>query len=165
MRKKILVFVLTMVLLTSFSVQAFACTPKLNTSFVQIPKITVKFDEKTEKAIGEAAEKFIEKDALEKTTIQSASYFCKTLRYGTYSCLSARWNEVENATSYDVKIAKSDGTEKVFSTSCSSFIASSYFDDFLSSGMDGAVIKVKAYGENETFGLWSDEMSVSKFDF
>lgn len=45
------------------------------------------------------------------------------------------------------------------------FIASNYSDDFLSSGMDDAVIKVKAYEENETFSLWSDEMSVSKFDF
>lgn len=110
-------------------------------------------------------QQFIEKNVLEKPTIQSASYFRKTLRYGTYSCLNVRWDEVENATSYEVKVTKSDGTEKVFSTSYSFFIASNYSDDFLSSGMDDAVIKVKAYGENETFSLWSDEMSVSKFDF
>lgn len=64
-----------------------------------------------------------------------------------------------------MKVTKSDGTEKVFSTSYSFFIASNYSDDFLSSGMDDAVVKVKAYGEDETFSLWSDEATVSRFDF
>lgn len=164
-RSKLLAVVCATVLSMSCVTPVFACTPKLNPPSVHIPEITVKFDEKMEKAFEEAAKKFIEKNVLEKPTIQSASYFRKTLRYGTYSCLNVRWDEVENATSYEVKVTKSDGTEKVFSTSYSFFIASNYSDDFLSSGMDDAVIKVMAYGENETFSLWSDEMSVSKFDF
>ena len=43
----------------------FACTPKLNPPSVHIPEITVKFDEKMEKAFEEAAKKFIEKEKKE----------------------------------------------------------------------------------------------------
>lgn len=118
-RSKLLAVVCATVLSMSCVTPVFACTPKLNPPSVHIPEITVKFDEKMEKAFEEAAKKFIEKNVLEKPTIQSASYFCKTLRYGTYSCLNVRWDEVENATSYEVKVTKSDGTEKVFSTSYS----------------------------------------------
>lgn len=166
MRKmKKLATVLTATLTLTCAVPTMACTPPLNPPKIDIPEITVKIDDKLQSAIDAAAKKFIEKNALEKPTIQSASYFRKTLRYGTYSCLNVRWDEVENATSYEVKVTKSDGTEKVFSTSYSSFIASNYSDDFLSSGMDDAVIKVKAYGENETFSLWSDNVVVTTYNF
>lgn len=164
-RSKLLAVVCATALSMSCVTPVFACTPKLNTPSVHIPEITVKFDEKMEKAFEEAAKKFIEKNVLEKPTIQSAYYFNKTLRYGTYSCLNVRWDEVEDATSYEVKVTKSDGTEKVFSTSYPALIMSNYSDDFVSSGMDDAVVKVKAYGEDETFSLWSDEATVSRFDF
>lgn len=164
-RSKLLAVVCATALSMSCVTPVLACTPRLNPPSVKIPEITVKIDDQLENAFSEAAKKFIEKNILEKPTIQSAPYFGKNFKYGTYSCLNVRWNKVENATSYEVKVIKSDGTEKAFSTSYPALIMSNYSDDFVSSGMDDAVVKVKAYGEDETFSLWSDEVTVSRFDF
>ena len=164
-RNKLLAIVCASILSVSCVTPVFACTPKLDIPSVKIPDITVKLDDNLEAAISAAAKKFIEKNVLEKPVIKNASYLYKVLRYGTYSCLNVRWDEVENATSYEVKVTKSDGTEKVFNTSYPAFITSNYSDDFISSGMDDAVIRIKAYGEDETFSLWSDEVTVSRFNF
>lgn len=164
-RNKLAAIVCATILSVSCVTPVFACTPKLNPPSVKIPDITVKLDDKLQDAISAAAKKFIEKNVLEEPVIQNASYFYKTLRYGTYSCLNIKWDEVENATSYEVKVTKSDGTEKVFSASYPAFITSNYSDDFISSGMDDAVVRVKAYGVDETFSLWSDEVTVSRFSF
>ena len=60
-RSKLLAVVCATVLSMSCVTPVFACTPKLNPPSVHIPEITVKFDEKMEKAFEEAAKKFIEK--------------------------------------------------------------------------------------------------------
>ncbi len=38
-------------------------------------------------------------------------------------------------------------------------------DDFVANGMDGATVKVKAYGNGDKFSLWSDEVTIYRFDF
>ena len=60
-RSKLLAVVCATALSMSCVTPVFACTPKLNPPSVHIPEITVKFDEKMEKAFEEAAKKFIEK--------------------------------------------------------------------------------------------------------
>lgn len=37
-------------------------------------------------------------------------------------------------------------------------------DDFMD-GMDGATVKVKAYGDNDTFGCWSDGTNIVRFGY
>ena len=37
-------------------------------------------------------------------------------------------------------------------------------DEFIMEGMDGAKVKVRAYGENDTFGVWSEKKEVSGVD-
>ena len=61
-RSKLLAVVCATALSMSCVTPVFACTPKLNPPSVHIPEITVKFDEKMEKAFEEAAKKFIEKN-------------------------------------------------------------------------------------------------------
>ena len=95
-RNNLLAIVCASILSVSCVTPVFACTPKLNPPSVKIPDITVKLDDKLQDAISAAAKKFIEKNVLEEPVIQNASYFYKTLRYGTYSCLNIKWDEVEN---------------------------------------------------------------------
>lgn len=54
-RSKLLAVVCATALSMSCVTPVFACTPKLNPPSVHIPEITVKFDEKMEKAFEEAA--------------------------------------------------------------------------------------------------------------
>ena len=163
--KKLIAVVLMAVLTLACTVPTMACTPPLNPPKIDIPEITVKIDDKLQSAIDEAAKKFIEKNVLEKPVVKYASYIKRTSRYGTYGYLSVQWDKVDNATSYEVKVTKSDGTQKTYKTSYAVLVKSNYADEFLDDGMDGATVKVKAYGVDETFSLWSDEVDVDQYNF
>lgn len=163
--KKLLATVLLVALTLTCAVPTMACTPPLNPPKIDIPEITVKIDDKLQSAIDEAAKKFWEKNVLEKPVVKYASYIKRTSRYGTYGCLSVSWDKVDNATSYEVIVIKADGTKKTYTTSYNTLVRANYFDEFLDDGMNGATVRVKAYGENETFSLWSDNMVVTTYNF
>lgn len=163
--KKLLATVLLVALTLTCAVPTMACTPPLNPPKIDIPEITVKIDDKLQSAIDEAAKKFWEKNVLEKPVVKYASYIKRTSRYGTYGCLSVSWDKVDNATSYEVIVIKADGTKKTYTTSYNTLVRANYFDEFLDDGMNGATVRVKAYGENETFSLWSDNVVVTTYNF
>lgn len=37
--------------------------------------------------------------------------------------------------------------------------------DLLWHGMDGATVRVRAYGDNDTFGCWSDDTNIARFGY
>lgn len=163
--RKLLVTVLLATLTLTCAVPTMACTPPLKPPHIDIPEIEVKIDDKIQDAIDAAAKKFLEKNVLEKPVVKYASYIKRTSRYGTYGCLSVQWDRVDNAISYEVEVTKSDGTQKTYKTSYAVLVKSNYADEFLDDGMDGATVKVKAYGVDETFSLWSDEVDVDQYNF
>lgn len=163
--KKLLATVLTATLTLTCAVPTMACTPPLNPPHVEIPEIEVKIDDKLQSAIDAAAKKFWEKNVLEKPSVKYTSYIKRTSRYGTYGCLSVQWDKVDNATHYEVMVTKTDGTKKTYTTSYNAFVRANYADEFLDDGMDGATVKVKAYGADETFSLWSDNVVVTTYNF
>lgn len=163
--RKLLAVVLVATLTLTCAVPTLACTPPLNPPKVEIPEITVKIDDKLQSAIDEAAKKFWEKNVLEKPVVKYASYIKRTSRYGTYGCLSVQWDAVENATSYEIMVTKADGNKKTYTTTYNGLIRANYCDKFLEEGLEEATIKVKAYGVDETFGLWSDNVVVTTYNF
>lgn len=163
--KKLLATVLTATLTLTCAVPTMACTPPLNPPKIDIPEITVKIDDKLQSAIDAAAKKFWEKNVLEKPVVKYASYIKRTSRYGTYGCLSVRWDAVENATSYEIMVTKADGNKKTYTTTYNGLIRANYCDKFLEEGLEEATIKVKAYGKDETFSLWSDNVVVTTYNF
>ncbi len=163
--KKIIAVVLMAVLTLACAVPALACTPPLKPPHIDIPEIEVKIDDKLQDAIDAAAKKFLEKNVLEKPVVKYASYIKRTSRYGTYGCLSVQWDRVDNAISYEVEVTKSDGTKKTYTTSYNAFVRANYYDEFLKDGLENATVRVKAYGENETFSLWSDNVVVTTYNF
>ena len=138
--KKLIAVVLMAVLTLACTVPTMACTPPLKPPHIDIPEIEVKIDDKLQAGIDAAAKKFIEKNVLSKPVIN-------------------------NATSYEVEVTKSDGTQKIYTTSYNAFVRANYYDEFLDDGMDGATVKVKAYGVDETFSLRSDEVDVDQYNF
>ena len=163
--RKLLATVLLATLTLTCAVPTMACTPPLNPPKVEIPDITVKIDDKLQSAIDEAAKKFWEKNVLEKPVVKYASYIKRTSRCGTYGCLSVQWDKADNATHYEVMVTKTDGTKKTYTTSYNAFVRANYYDEFLKDGLENATVRVKAYGENETFSLWSDEVDVDQYNF
>ena len=163
--KKLIAVVLMAVLTLACAVPTMACTPPLKPPHIDIPEITVKIDDKLQSAIDAAAKKFWKKNVLEKPVVKYASYIKRTSRYGTYGCLSVQWDKVDNATHYEVMVTKTDGMKKTYTTSYNAFVRANYYDEFLKDGLENATVRVKAYGENEIFSLWSDNMVVTTYNF
>ena len=146
-------------------VPVFACTPPLNPPSVKIPDINFQPDGALEDAINNAVKNWLEKCILGIPTVKYASYYKSASRYFHYSHVAVKWSEVENAISYKVRITKADGTYKEFDTTHTSFYSTNYNDDFIADGMDDATVMVRAYGENETFSLWSKTTTITRFRY
>lgn len=146
-------------------VPVFACTPPLNPPSVKIPDINFQPDGALEDAIDNAVKNWLEKCVLATPVVDYATYFKSTSRYFNYAVFSANWNKVENATSYKVRVTKADGTYKEFDVTYTSFYTTNYTDEFFADGMDGATVSVKAYGDNDTFGCWSDDTNITRFGY
>lgn len=146
------------------AVPVSACTPPLNPPSVEIPDINFEPDGALKDAIDNAVKNWLEKCVLGTPTVKYASYY-KSASYFHYAYVAVKWSEVENATSYKVRITKADGTYKEFDTTHTSFYATNYTDDFIADGMDGATVSVRACGNNDTFGCWSDDINITRFRY
>lgn len=146
-------------------VPVFACTPPLNPPSVKIPDINFQPDGALEDDINNAVKNWLEKCVLATPVVKYASYYKSVSRYFHYSHVAVKWTKVENATSYKVRITKADGSYKEFDTTYTSFYTTNYTDEFFADGMDGATVSVKAYGDNDTFGCWSDDTNITRFGY
>ena len=162
MKKLVSALIVTMMIAGS-TIPAYACTPKLNPPSVEIPDINFEPDDALKDAIDNAVKNWIEKCILGTPRMEYASYYKSASRYFNYSHVAVKWSKVENATSYKVRVTKADGTWKEYDTTHTAFYSTNYTDDFIADGMDGATVSVKAYGDNDTFGYWSDDTSITRF--
>lgn len=129
------------------TVPVSACTPPLNPPSVKIPDINFEPDGALKDAIDNAVKNWI------------------ASRYFHYAYVAVKWTKVENATSYRVRITKADGSYKEYDTTYTAFYSNNYTDAFITDGMDGATVSVKAYGDNDTFGCWSDDTNIVRFRY
>ena len=162
-KRKLVAIICALTLALSSAVPVSACTPPLNPPSVKIPDINFQPDGALKDAIDNYVKNWLEKCILGTPTVNYATYFKSASRYFNYSHVAVKWSEVENATSYKVRITKADGTWKEYDTTHTAFYSTNYTDDFIADGMDGATVSVKAYGDNDTFGWWSDETTINRF--
>lgn len=162
MKKLVSALIVTMMIAGS-TIPAYACTPPLNPPSVEIPDINFEPDDALKDAIDNAVKNWIEKCILGTPRMEYASYYKSVSRYFHYAYVAVKWSEVENATSYKVRITKTDGTWKEYDTTHTAFYATNYTDEFFADGMDDATVMVRAYGENETFSLWSKTTTITRF--
>lgn len=164
-RRKLVAIICALTLALSSAVPVLACTPPLKPPSVKIPDINFQPDGALEDAINNAVKNWLKKCVLGTPVVDYASYYKSALRYFNYACVAVKWSEVENATSYKVRITKTDGTWKEYDTTHTSFYSTNYNDDFIADGMDGATVSVRAYGDNSTFGYWSDDTKIVRFRY
>ena len=150
------IIALTLVMACSVVVQA-GFTPKYNIDIPEIPDIKVELSDEVKEAVNNAAQKQIEKMILDKPTIWHAEY----RTHDKYTSCIITWGKVEGATSYKVEIAKADGTKETYNAKGNWFYANSRYNKFFAEGIDGATVRVRAYGENETYSMWSDVVEIS----
>lgn len=164
-RRKLAAIICAFTLALYSTVPVLACTPPLKPPSVKIPDINFEPDDALKEAFDNAAKNWIEKCILEKPTVNYSTYFKSTSRYFNYAVFSANWNKVENATSYKVRITKADGTWKEYDTTYTAFYSTNYTDDFIANGMDGATVRIIAYGDNDTFSCWSETTTITRFGY
>lgn len=162
MKKLVSALIVTMMIAGS-TIPAYACTPPLKPPSVKIPDINFEPDDALKEAFDNAAKNWIEKCVLATPVVDYASYYKSTSRYFHYTCVAVKWSEVENATCYKVRITKTDGTWKEYDTTYTALYSTNYTDDFIADGMDDATVMVRAYGEDETFSLWSETTTITRF--
>lgn len=146
------IMALILVMACSMVVQA-GFTPKYSIDMPEIPDIKVELSDE----VKEAVKKQIEKMILDKPVVWNAE--CRT--HDKYTSCIITWGKVENATSYKVEIVKQDGTKKAYNVKGNWFYANSRYNKFFAEGIDGATVRVRAYGEEETYSMWSDVVEIS----
>ena len=167
--KKMVSLVTTLFLCASSTLPVFAATPKFSLNMPKIPEIHVELSDSMKEAVNQAVKKQIEKMILDKPQVTGASYRHKGTLYGTYSFLNIDWEEVEGATSYKVQVTKPDGTSKTYETSKTYLSLKEGSDDFITgcpkqkteNGVESATVKIRAYGEDETYSMWSEEKKIN----
>ena len=132
-------------------------TPRYDVDMPEIPDIKVELSDEVKEAVNNAAQKQIEKMILDKPTIWHAE--CRTHDKYT-SCIITR-GKVEGATSYKVEIAKADGEKETYNVKGNWLYVNSRYNKFIEEGMNGATVRVRAFGEDETYSMWSDVTEIS----
>lgn len=150
------IMALTLVMACSMVAQA-GFTPRYDVDMPEIPEIHVELSDEVKEAVNNAVQKQIEKMILDKPVVWNAE--CRT--HDKYTSCIITWGKVEGATSYKVEIAKSDGTKETYNAKGNWFYANSRYNKFFAEGIDGATVRVRAYGENETYSMWSDVVEIS----
>jgi hypothetical protein len=164
-RRKLVAIICALTLALSSAVPVSACTPPLKPPSVKIPDINFEPDDALKEAINNAVKNWLEKCILDTPVVEYASYYKSASRYFNYSHVAVKWTKVENTSYYKVRITKADGTWKEYDTTYTAFYSTNYTDDFIADGMDGATVEVRAYGDNDTFGWWSDAAAITRFGY
>lgn len=163
MKKKHTVIALITALVMACSMVAQAgFTPKYESHIPEIPEVKVELSDATKEAIDQAVKQQIEKMVLEQPVITSALYWQSTQRY-EYAIATIAWDKVEDATSYKIEITKADGTSKTYESQYNILSACNYNDEFVLPDLDGATVRVRAYGEDKTYSMWSDTVEINSF--
>ena len=150
------IMALTLVMACPMVAQA-GFTPRYDVDMPEIPDIKVELSDEVKEVVNNAAQKQIEKMILDKPTIWHAE--CRT--YDKYTSCIITWGKVDGATSYKVEIAKADGTKETYNVKGNWLYANSRYNDFIAEGMDGATVRVRAFGDDETYSMWSDVTEIS----
>lgn len=172
MKKLMKLFAITMALTMMISANAFACSPLYKPlseyGYTGVPDVEVELSDEAKVSIGNAVQDYISKMVLDTPEIKSATYWHKNY-FVRKSNLIVTWKPVENATSYKVEITKPDGTKKEYEAINTYLIMSEGADEFITgcfkqedeNGVQYATVRVRAYGDNETFSPWSDVAEIS----
>ena len=172
MKKLTKLFAITMALTMMISSNALACSPLYKPlseyGYTGVPDVEVELSDEAKASINNAVQDYISKMVLDTPEIKSATYWHKNY-FIRKSNLVIAWKPVEDATSYKVEITKPDGTKRTYETINTYLVLSEGSDEFITgcfkqeneNCVQYATVRVRAYGENETFSPWSDVAEIS----
>lgn len=146
-----IIMALTLAMALPMTAQA-GFTPQYDVDMPTIPDIHVKLPDATKDAIDQAVQKQLEKMTLDRPVITNASYWQTRYSSGLY----VTWHPVECATSHKVELTKQDGTVLDYDTQYN------WIYLYNTGDLAGATVRVRAYGEDEMYSLWSEPVEIAK---
>lgn len=153
--KKLGAVLLTGVIIAGANVNTYAVTPQYRP-----PKTDFTIDEIVSAVEDYLKEHPIEIGKLNDTKITQAIYYHKKL-YFNRARLQVRWDEVDKAKYYEVKVTKKNGESKIYNTSDTSLFVYEKSDNFVTDCMRSGKVKVRAVSEDGRHGDWSTEKTIS----
>ena len=164
--KKYIALLLTVTMIMTCGMTAFACTPQYDVDMPEIPEIHVELQDEYKDGIDKAVQEHLKEFKLLPTPkITKAAY----THFGSKSNLKIEWDSVEGATSYEVQITKADGTSKTYTTEDAELVIKLRKDDFINGCPKmlidkkwlPAKVKVRAMNNGDKgYSLWSDEKEI-----
>lgn len=170
--KKVTTFAVSIILLSGCAA-IFAATRPLAANTSEPSKALPQSSELQGKIVEETSEKQTENPpateiTLKVPTITQSIYYHKGTVYNEKGRTQIRWDEVENAESYEIEIIKVDGTTKIYTSKTGTLMLYDGDDDFINgclkvwkdSRLISASVRVRAVGANDQVSSWSEETKI-----
>lgn len=151
--KKLLSTIMALTLTMALPMTAQAgFTPMYDVDMPEIPDIHVELPDSTKDAIDQAVQNQLEKMVLSQPVITSTYHWQTRYTSGLY----VAWKPVNGATSHKVEVTMPDGTTATYDTQYN------WLYLYNVGNLDGATVRVKAYGEDGTYSLWSEPVEIRR---
>ena len=150
----------------SCTLSVFACSPTYKPpKLPKVPEIHVGIPDEYKDGVSQAIDEHIKENLniklLNTPTITECRYI-HGRAFWDKSRLQVRWDAVDEATSYEIKVTKSDGTEKTYTSDYTSLVINKDEDDFITGCVMGGTVKVRAVKDNGSlYSLWTEEDTIA----
>ena len=161
--KKFLSLVLVGTFIIGSSTTVLAVTPQWTNPIPEIPDISnIELPDSVKDKINSAVDEYLKDHPLDLDGIEflstpnvtSAKYVHSNF-FWNRNRLQINWDKVDKAKYYEVKVTKTDGTSKTYTSyNTSLFVYND--DDFITDCVRSGSVKVRACGENIGSSMWSD---------
>lgn len=151
--KKLLSTIMALTLTMALPMTAHAgFTPQYDVDMPEIPDIHVELTDQMKDAVDQAVQQQIEKMTLDRPVITNAYHWQTRYSSGLY----VAWNPVECATSHKVEVTKQDGAVLIYDARYN------WIYLYNTGDLNGATVRIRAYGEDETYSPWSEPVEIAK---
>lgn len=165
MKKKLVTIALMGALIIGAELPVHAVTPQWKNPVPDIPEIHITVPESIKDMIDEMVEDYFNRNPIEIETTETPKITQAIYRHGQSfydkTRLQVRWEKVNNADYYEIRVTKTNGESKMYKTSNTSLFVYEGSDDFVQDCIRSGSVEVRAYGKNGVYSVWSDKNTIS----
>ena len=167
--KKTLGLVLASTFIIGSSTTVLAVTPQWTNPIPEIPDISnIELPDSVKDKINSIVEDYFKDhpldfgdiEFLDAPNVTSAKYVHSNY-FWNRNRLQITWDKVDKAEYYEIKVTKTDGTAKTYTSYNTSLFVYKDDDDFITDCVRSASVKVRACGENIGLSMWSDAKTIT----
>ena len=167
--KKTLGLVLASTFIIGSSTTVLAVTPQWKNPVPEIPDISnIELPDSLKDKINSVVEDYFKDHPLDFGDIEfldapnvTFAKYVHSNYFWNRNRLQINWDKVDKAKYYEVKVTKTDGTAKTYTSYNTSLFVYKDDDDFITDCVRSGSVQVRACGENIGSSMWSDAKTIS----